>query len=183
MNGYNIQSSGFNIFGENETLYLGDTPSADRRTGTLFFFRLQSRNNPIVVKSNVGTIDYQRAEILLKPVVFTGTSKKVQEIPVIEVAACPQSNDVIGLQDLYLQLDVSKSIVDVVVDTVGAGEGSSGSLYTATSSYTRGNIVRSTEEDGQNTSLLSSDTYVLGGTPSPELLGESNPMPTNTSSY
>ena len=170
-NGYNIQSSGFTIFGQADTLYLGDKPAADKRTGSLFFFRLQSRNNPVVVKTNVGTVYYNKGEILLKPITLTGTSKKIQEMPIIEVSACPQSNDVIGLQDLYLQLDVSKSTVDMVTDTVGSGEGSSGSNYTATSSYIRGDIARLTEEEGQNTSLHSSDTYVLGGTIQPELQG------------
>ena len=171
MNGYNIQSSGFTIFGLADTLYLGDKPAADKRTGSLFFFRLESRNNPVVVKTNVGTIYYNKGEILLNPITLTGTSKKIQEMPIIEVAACPQSNDVIGLQDLYLQLDVSKSTVDMVSDTVGSGEGSSGTSYTATSSYMRGNIARLTEEEGQNTSLQSLDTYVLGGTIQPELQG------------
>jgi len=171
INGYNIQSSGFTIFGQSDTLYLGDKPAADKRTGSLFFFRLQSRNNPVIVKTNVGTVYYNKGEILLKPIIFTNTSKKIQEMPVIEVSTCPQSNDVIGLQDLYLQLDVSKSTVDMVTDTVGAGEGSSGSNYTATSSYIRGNIARLTEEEGQNTSLQSLDTYVLGGTIQPELQG------------
>ena len=125
----------------------------------------------MVVKTNVGTIFYNKGEILLNPITLTGTSKKIQEMPIIEVAACPQSNDVIGLQDLYLQLDVSKSTVDMVSDTVGSGEGSSGTSYTATSSYIRGDIARLTEEEGQNTSLSSSDTYVLGGTIQPELQG------------
>ena len=171
INGYNIQSSGFTIFGQPDTLYLGDKPAADKRTGSLFFFRLESRNNPVIVKTNVGTVYYNKGEILLKPITFTNTSKKIQEMPVIEVSTCPQSNDVIGLQDLYLQLDVGKSTVDMVTDTVGAGEGSSGSNYTATSSYIRGNIARLTEEEGQNTSLQSLDTYVLGGTIQPELQG------------
>ena len=187
MNGYNIQSSGFNIFGQADTLYLGDIPAANKQTGTLFFFRLQSRNNPVIVKTNVGTVYYNKGEILLKPTTFTNTSKKIQEIPVIEVSACPQSNDVIGLQDLYLQLDVSKSTVDMVADTIGSGEGSSGSNYTATSSYIRGDIARLTEEEGQNTSLSSSDTYVLGGTIQPELQGnpaapDSTPTTTTSSS-
>jgi len=187
MNGYNIQSSGFNIFGQADTLYLGDKPAANKQTGTLFFFRLQSRNNPVIVKTNVGTVYYNKGEILLKPTTFTNTSKKIQEIPVIEVSACPQSNDVIGLQDLYLQLDVSKSTVDMVADTIGSGEGSSGSNYTATSSYIRGDIARLTEEEGQNTSLSSSDTYVLGGTIQPELQGnpaapDSTPTTTTSSS-
>ena len=178
-NGYNIQSSGFTIFGQPDTLYLGDKPAADKKTGSLFFFRLESRNNPVVVSGNVGTIDYARAEILLKPITFTGTSKKIQEIPIIEVSACPQSNDVIGLQDLYLQLDVSKSTVDMVSDSVDSGQGSSGVLYTATSSYIRGSIARLTEEEAQNTSLRSSDTYLLGASSNPELLGESNPNSTS----
>ena len=171
MNGYNIQSSGFTIFGQADTLYLGDKPGEDKQTGSLFLFKLESRNNPVVVVSNVGTIYYDKGEILLKAITLTGTSKKIQEMPIIEVAACPQSNDVIGVQDLYLQLDVSKSTVDMVTDTVGSGEGSSGSNYTATSSYIRGNIARLTEEEGQNTSLQSLDTYVLGGTIQPELQG------------
>ena len=185
INGYNIQSSGFTIFGQSDTLYLGDKPAEDKRTGSLFFFRLQSRNNPVIVQTNVGTVHYNEGEILLKPIIFTNTSKKIQEMPVIEVSTCPQSNDVIGLQDLYLQLDVSKSTVDMVTDTVGAGEGSSGSNYTATSSYIRGDIARLTEDEGQNTSLQSLDTYVLGGTVQPELQG--NPaapdaIPATTSS-
>ena len=171
MNGYNIQSSGFTIFGQADTLYLGDKPGEDKQTGSLFLFKLESRNNPVVVVSNVGTVYYDKGEILLKAITLTGTSKKIQEMPIIEVAACPQSNDVIGVQDLYLQLDVSKSTVDMVTDTVGSGEGSSGSNYTATSSYIRGNIARLTDEEGQNTSLQSLDTYVLGGTIQPELQG------------
>ena len=175
-NGYNIQSSGFTIFGQPYTLYLGDKPSADNKTGSLFFFRLESRNNPVVVSNNVGTIDYERAEILLKPITFTGTSKNIQEIPIIEVSACPQSNDVIGLQDLYLQLDVSKSTVDMVSDSVDSGQGSSGVLYTATSSYRRGSIARLTEEESQNTSLRSSDTYLLGASSNSELSWENLPL-------
>ena len=45
-----------------------------------------------------------------------GTSKQVQNIPIIEISGCPKSNDVIGLQDLYLQLDISNSTVDMVAD-------------------------------------------------------------------
>ena len=38
---------------------------------------------------------------------------------------------------LYLQLDVSNSTVDMVADNITSGDNSSGTLYTATSSYTR----------------------------------------------
>ena len=162
--GYNIKSSGFNIFGVADTVYLSDIPKADGRTGSLFFFRLQAANSPIVVSNNVGTIDYERAEILLKPINITGTAKKVLDVPIIEVSACPNSNDVIGLQDLYLQLDVKNSTIDMISDSITSGENSAGNMYTATSSYTNGNITRMSENEALNTTLTSSDTYIIGST-------------------
>ena len=162
--GYNIKSSGFNIFGVADTVYLSDIPKADGRTGSLFFFRLQASNSPIIVSNNVGTIDYERAEILLKPINITGTAKKVLDVPVIEVSACPNSNDVIGLQDLYLQLDVKNSTIDMISDSITSGENSAGNMYTATSSYTNGNITRMSENEALNTTLTSSDTYIIGST-------------------
>ena len=162
--GYNIKSSGFNIFGVADPVYLSDIPNKDGRTGSLFFFRLQAANSPVIISNNVGTIDYERAEILLKPVNITGTSKKIQDVPIIEVSACPESNDVIGLQDLYLQLDVRSSRVDMVIDNITSGESSSGTMYTATSSYKGGDITRTGEGDTLNTTLTSSDTYIIGST-------------------
>ena len=162
--GYNIKSSGFNIFGVADTVYLSDIPKADGKTGSLFFFRLQAANSPIVVSNNVGTIDYERAEILLKPINITGTAKKVLDVPIIEVSACPNSNDVIGLQDLYLQLDVKNSTIDMISDSITSGDNSAGNMYTATSSYTNGNITRMSENEALNTTLTSSDTYIIGST-------------------
>ena len=160
-NGYNIKSSGFNIFGIADTVYLSDIPT-NNRVGKLFLFKLDGRNSPTVVSGNVGTIDYERAEILLKPINITGTSKKVQDIPIIEVSGCPQSNDIVGLQDLYIQMDVNNSTVDMVPDSISSGENTAGTLYTATSSYMVGDIARLTEPESLNTTLTSSDTYILG---------------------
>ena len=50
----------------------------------------------------------------------------------------------------------------MVADSVASGDNTSGSLYTATSSYMVGDIARLTESEKTNTTLLSSDTYVLG---------------------
>ena len=180
-NGYNIKSSGFNIFGIADTVFISDFPNENRKTGNLFLFTLSSRANPTVVSSNVGTIDYEKGEILIKPINITATSKQVQNIPIIEISGCPESNDVIGLQDLYLQLDVSNTTVDMVADNIESGDNSSGTLYTATSSYMIGDIARLTESERANTSLLSSDTYVVGSS-NLELLGDSNPTPTSTTS-
>ena len=139
--GYNIKSSGFNIFGVSDTVYLSDIPKADGRTGSLFFFRLQAANSPIVVSNNVGTIDYKSGVVTLNPVnVQSGMIKDGQTI--IEISACPLSNDVIGLQDLYLQLDINNSNFEMVVDEIASGLDPSGSNYITSSSYANGSLVR-----------------------------------------
>ena len=169
-NGYNIKSSGFNIFGVADPVYLTDIPndnSKNSRYGKLLLFKLQARQDPIIISNNVGTIDYQKGEILIRPINITGTSKKVQNISIIEISACPKSNDVIGLQDLYLQLDVTNSTIDIISDNIASGENTSGTNYTSSSSYIYGDIARLTIEESQNTTLTTSDTYVVGNTDRP----------------
>jgi hypothetical protein len=142
MNGYNIKSSGFNIAGITDTLYIGDTPNATGLTGSIFFFKLQAENEPIVVRSNIGTIDYVKGEIRLNPVNIVATSKTSFLQPIIQISVVPKSNDVIGLQDLYLQLDINNSILNMLSDEISSGSDVSGSTYKVTSSYTNGDLVR-----------------------------------------
>ena len=51
----------------------------------------------------------------------------------MEIFAVPHSNDVIGLQDLYLQLD--KNSIEMIVDQISSGADPSGSTYTTSASY------------------------------------------------
>jgi len=159
---YNIRSSGFNVFGISDTVYLGDTPYAGGYTGTLFLFTLSGTNSATIVSPSVGTIDYSKGEIMLSPINISSTSKHVQGIPMIEVSACPISNDVIGLQDLYLQLDISSSTIDMVSDNIDSGNNSSGTLYVGTSSYKGSDIARLKTSSATTTNLRSADTYTLG---------------------
>jgi hypothetical protein len=142
MSGYNIKSSGFTISSVNGTVYMSDTPNSDGKTGTIFFFRITSTNTPTVVRRNVGRINYERGEIILNPVNIISTSKNNGGEPIIEISASPQSNDVIGLQDLYLQLDPSSSVLNMVSDEISSGSDISGSSYKVTSSYSNGDLVR-----------------------------------------
>ena len=61
---------------------------------------------------------------------------------IIELEATPHSNDVIGLQDLYLQLDISNSNFETVIDEVSSGLDPSASNYIVSSSYGNGMLVR-----------------------------------------
>ena len=144
MDGYNIKSSSFRISGLNNDVYISDIPNTNRSDGSLFFFTVSSTNStePTIVRRNVGTINYEKGIITLNPVnILSGKIKDGQTI--IELSACPVSNDVIGLQDLYLQLDISTSTFETVVDEISSGLDSAASDYIVTSSYANGNLVRS----------------------------------------
>jgi len=140
--GYNIKSSGFTVSNLSGTVYLSDIPNSDGVTGNLFFFKVSSTNNPVIVKNNVGTVDYEKGELNLYPINIVSTAKSLGGEPIIEISTVPKSNDVIGLQDLYLQLDTSSSVLNMVSDEISSGSDISGSSYVVTSSYLNGDIVR-----------------------------------------
>jgi len=139
--GYNIRTSGFTVSGISGTVYLGDKPDCTLRKGTLFLFKLNSPSEPIIVKQNVGTIDYMKGEIKLNPINIISTIVN-RDSPLIEVSAQPYSNDVIGLQDLYLQLDVNNTTVNVIADNISSGNDISGTNYIVSSSYGSNRLVR-----------------------------------------
>lgn len=142
VNGYNIKTSGFTIPGINDTLYFSDLPNSDGITGSIFIFKLLSQTNPAIVKKNAGKIDYKKGEIKLYPINITSTAKSSYNQSVIQISASPKSNDVIGLQDLYLQLDINSSVLNMLSDGISSGSDISGSSYVFSSSYTNGDLVR-----------------------------------------
>ena len=144
VSGYNIKTSAFRIAGIQQNVYLSDIPDSNGITGTLFYFTLPSiqSQTPTVVKRNVGTINYKSGIITLNPVNVLEAKLKDGE-QFIEIEATPHSNDVVGLQDLYLQLDISSSFFETVDDQISSGLDPSASTYTVTSSYPNGNLVRS----------------------------------------
>ncbi len=141
--GYNIKSSGFKVNGVTETVYLSDLPNSGNKTGTIFFFKLQSPTQPIIVRKNAGVIDYEKGEIKLNPINIISSEKFVDGNATIQISVSPKSNDVIGLQDLYLQLDINNSNITMLSDVISSGADTSGSSYFVTSSYANEDIVRS----------------------------------------
>jgi hypothetical protein len=122
--GFNIKTSAFKVDGIAQDVYLGDLPRPDRETGTLFFFTLPAvgSQTPTIIRRNVGFIDYINGVITINPVNIQGGMVKDGQT-IIEIEATPSSNDVIGLQDLYLQLDISNSNFETVVDEISSGSG------------------------------------------------------------
>jgi len=142
LNGYNIKTSGLQVSGITGTVYFSDLPNTDQETGSIFLFKLDAKNEPVIIRKDFGTIDYLRGEIRVNAVNIISTSKKKLGDNIVEVSMIPQSNDVIGLQDLYLQLDTSKSSVDMIADTIASGIDLSGTQYIVSSSYLNGEYVR-----------------------------------------
>ena len=144
MDGYNIKTSAFKVNGIADDVYLSDIPNTNRLTGSIFLFTVPNINSttPTIVRRNVGTINYKGGVISLNPInIQSGMIRDGQTI--IEIGVCPYSNDVVGLQDLYLQLDISSSTFEMVVDEIASGLDPSASNYIVSSSYPNGTLVRS----------------------------------------
>ena len=141
--GRNIKSTGFTIQGRNETLYLTDIPNK-KSYGTLdgsgkgIIAIVESTESRLVVAS-AGIVDYTHGEVILTSINITSTIKPNS---IIEIQAFPESNDIIGLKDLYLSFSVADSEINMVKDTITSGEQISGVGYKVTSSYSNGALVR-----------------------------------------
>lgn len=140
--GWNIRSSGFTVENIVDTVYIADYPQTNGKKGEIFLFKLDSQNQPVILKRSIGTVNYEKGEILLKPIKITNTVKKSGGEPIIEISTTPLSNDVIGLQDLFLQYDITKSTIDMVPDVIVSGYDTSASTHSTSSSYRSGNLVR-----------------------------------------
>ena len=140
--GFNIKSTGFKISGESDTVYITDVPDSNGKTGILSIVKPLGDGSTRVVSKSAGTVDYIKGEINLGSINITSTSK---ENDIIEVQAIPESNDIVGLRDLYLNFSIEKSTINMVRDVIASGDEISGTLFTTdyyTSSYSNGNLIR-----------------------------------------
>ena len=147
--GFNIKSTGFTISGSSDTVFITDVPNK-KVDGTLdgsgkgvlsVIARNQKEELKVVAKS-AGTVDYTKGEIILNTLNITST---VAANNLIEIQAFPDSNDVVGLKDLYLSFDVSNSKINMIKDVIASGEDVSGVVFTRdyyTSSYSNGDLER-----------------------------------------
>jgi hypothetical protein len=140
--GFNIKSTGFKISAESDTVYLTDVPNSDGKTGIISIVKPLSDGTIRIVAKSAGTVDYVKGEIKLGTINIISTSK---ENNIIEIQAFPESNDVLGLRDLYLNFSISKSTINMVRDVIASGDEISGTVFAKdyyTSSYSNGNLIR-----------------------------------------
>ena len=148
--GGTIKSTGFKIFGVNQTVYLTDIPnktaSGELDGSGKGVISLISPNPDsstgqeyLTIVENAGTVDYTKGEVILTTIRIVET---VEPDNIIEVQAYPQSNDVIGLKDLYVSLSIPATQINMIKDTIASGEQTSGVGFKVTSSYGNGSLIR-----------------------------------------
>jgi hypothetical protein len=148
-NGFNIKSTGFKISTDADTVYLTDTPNKTStgeldgsNMGVLSVVKPLDDGTYSVVSKSAGIIDYAKGELILNTINITSTSLKDS---IIEIQAYPESNDVVGLKDLYLSFNISKSSINMVRDVISSGDNISGVEFINnyyTSSYSNGELKR-----------------------------------------
>ena len=140
--GANIKSRGFFISGNARPVYITDIPNSDMKTGGLALIEILDDNTNNIVTKAAGTVDYIKGEVVLETVNITST---VDGTGVVEIQAIPESNDVVGLRELYLDFSVSKSKINMVRDVISSGDEISGTAFIKdfyTSSYLNGKLIR-----------------------------------------
>ena len=139
--GFNIKSTGFTVVGDPSVVYFSDVPDASNsETGVISIVKpTEIPDQYQIVKKSVGTVNYLKGEIIINTINISST---VLSDGIIEIQAFPESNDVIGLKDLYLIFDVSKSTINMKKDLIASGEQISGVGFDITSSYSNGKLTR-----------------------------------------
>ena len=141
-NGLNIKSTGFKISGESSVVYFTDVPNADLMKGVISVVKVNSNGERVIVARDAGVVDYMKGEVILNTLNIVETEKPNN---IIEIQAFPESNDVVGLKDLYLSFSISNSEINMIKDVIASGEDISGVSFTRdyyTSSYSNGDLER-----------------------------------------
>ena len=147
--GFNIKSTGFTLSGSTDIAYLTDVPNKDAAgnldgsmKGTISVVTKNNKNQQVVLIKDAGGVDYKKGEVLLNTINISST---LTQNNIIEVQAFPESNDVVGLKDLFVSFDVSNTTINMVKDVIASGEDVSGVVFTRdyfTSSYSNGVLER-----------------------------------------
>ena len=147
---YNVVSTGFTIEGVTGVVYMADEV-INRETGRMFFFTYEEGGTPNIVKKNAGTVKYLIGEVLIDTCNITST---VIANNVVEIQAIPHSNDVVGLRDLYIKLDMSNTTIKMFEDVISSGENTSGSRFPHIHSYYTPTFTRKSNSPVSTTTTL-----------------------------
>lgn len=135
---YNIRTTGFRVFEYPDIVYFSDRKITDK-TGELFLFKLDQSNNPVILKSIIGSVDYEAGELFIDSLNVVSTTLSDNTI---QVEADPKSYDVIGLRDLFLNISLNDIKITMIKDDISSGSDTSGVQFISTPVYKNQGFIR-----------------------------------------
>ena len=133
---YNIKSTGFRIDKYREVVYFTDE-AVSTSTGDLWIFRMDGDSPQFLEK--IGTIDYQAGELFIDSLNITST---VLPTNIIEVECLPASFDILGKRNLFLDIAIDSSTVNMIKDDISSGSDTSGVNFSVTLQYNKQGFYR-----------------------------------------
>ena len=123
-----VSSSGFKIVGDDFNIfYLNDDG-----LGSLRLYYVKGTGEFEYVDGLWGTVDYSMGEIVINDLIISMTTVANNQL---QIAAIPESNDIISLRETYLTVGIDNTTVSVVEDTISSGSNISGTGVVPESSY------------------------------------------------
>jgi hypothetical protein len=123
----NLSSTGFNIAGRTQTIYLDDDGAGNVRS----YFLEEGSSTKVYVNNNQGAIDYATGKIIIDQLNITGT---VLDNNAVELYVTLNSNDIVSVRNVLLMISEDDIVVNTIIDKVATGESSAGTEYQTTSS-------------------------------------------------
>ena len=123
-----VYSSGFKVVGDDfNTYYLNDDGA-----GLLRLYYVKGTGEFEYVDGLWGSVDYNMGEIVVNDLIISSTSVANNQL---QIAASPESNDLISLRETYLTIGIDNTTVSVIEDTISSGSNLSGTGVVPESSY------------------------------------------------
>jgi len=123
----NISSTGFNIAGRTQTLYLDDDGAGNVRS----YYLEEGSSTKVYVNSTQGQIDYATGKIIVDQLNITST---VLDENQVKIFVTLNSNDIVSVRNVLLEINESDITVNTIVDKIATGESSAGVDYQTSSS-------------------------------------------------
>ncbi len=123
----NLSSTGFNIAGRAQTIYLDDDGAGNIRS----YFLEEGSSTKVYVNNTQGAIDYATGKMIIDQLNITGT---VLDANAVELYVTLNSNDIVSVRNVLLMINEDDIVVNTIIDKVATGESSAGTEYQTSSS-------------------------------------------------
>jgi hypothetical protein len=128
-----ISSTSFRVSGQTYDMYFDDDGS-----GILRIYYLVSGVRTYY-SSSAGTVDYTTGLVYINPIIISSVVDVNSSV--IKISAIPNSNDIIPVRNLLLEIDTTSSLVNANVDTTVVADASGTVTSTGTTSSSSGGVT------------------------------------------